>query len=157
MMQFLGNIEAKVDAKGRIFVPAVFRKQLMASGEDFLVLRKDVFQDCLVLYPGSVWESEIEMLRNRLNKWNAEQQQIFRQFVLDAERIEMDASGRILLSKRYLQLAGIDVEVRFLGVDDTIEIWPKEKLDEPLMSPEDFSLKLQDLMDDSLLPETDKK
>lgn len=151
-LQFLGNIDAKVDAKGRIFVPAIFRKQLQGADEDYLVLRKDVFQDCLVLYPGSVWEAEIDILRSRLSKWNAEQQQVFRQFVLDAERIEMDASGRILLSKRYLQIAQIDVDVRFLGVDSTIEIWSNEKLDGPLLSPELFSSKLQDLMGGDLLP-----
>ncbi|MDO5664786.1 MAG: division/cell wall cluster transcriptional repressor MraZ [Bacteroidia bacterium] len=147
MLQFLGNIEAKADVKGRIFVPAAFRKRLQDADEEFLVLRKDIFQDCLVLYPGTVWENEIEALRSRLNKWNKEQQQIFRQFVLDAERIEMDSSGRILIPKRYMQLVDIDVDVRFLGVDDTIEIWAKEKLEKPLMDPDDFSAKLQELMD----------
>lgn len=145
-MQFLGNIEAKADAKGRIFVPAAFRKRLQSANEEFLVLRKDIFQDCLVLYPGTVWKNEIETLRSRLNKWNKEQQQVFRQFVLDAERIEMDASGRILIPKRYMQLVDIDVDVRFLGVDDTIEIWAKEKLEKPLVSPDEFSAKLQELM-----------
>lgn len=146
MLQFLGNIEAKADAKGRIFVPATFRKRLQGANEEFLVLRKDIFQDCLVLYPGTVWESEIETLRSRLNKWNEEQQQVFRQFVLDAERIEMDASGRILIPKRYMMLVGIEVDVRFLGVDDTIEIWAKEKLEKPLVDPDEFSAKLQELM-----------
>ena len=145
-MQFLGNIEAKADAKGRIFVPAVFRKRLQGAGEDFLVLRKDIFQDCLVLYPGSVWENEIETLRSRLNKWNREQQQVFRQFVLDAERLEMDASGRILIPKRYLVLVGIESDVRFLGVDNTIEIWAKEKLEKSLVDPTEFSARLQELM-----------
>lgn len=146
MLQFLGNIEAKADAKGRIFVPAVFRKRLQSAAEEFLVLRKDIFQDCLVLYPGTVWESEIETLRSRLNKWNKEQQQVFRQFVFDAERIEMDANGRILIPKRYMVLVGIESEVRFLGVDDTIEIWAKEKLKKPLVDPDEFSEKLQELM-----------
>ena len=146
MLQFLGNIEAKTDAKGRIFVPAVFRKRLQGAEEEFLVLRKDIFQDCLVLYPGTVWENEIETLRSRLNKWNKEQQQVFRQFVLDAERIEMDASGRILIPKRYMVLVGIESEVRFLGVDDTIEIWAKEKLEKPLVNPDEFSERLQELM-----------
>ena len=50
-MRFLGNIEAKIDAKGRIFLPSAFRKVLQVSGEDTLVLRKHVFQPCLVLYP----------------------------------------------------------------------------------------------------------
>ncbi|HBX19123.1 MAG TPA: cell division/cell wall cluster transcriptional repressor MraZ, partial [Porphyromonadaceae bacterium] len=109
--------------------------------------RKDIFQDCLVLYPGSVWEKEIEQLRTRLNKWNKEQQQLFRQFLLDAERLEMDASGRILLPKRYLQIAGIQSDVRFLGVDETIEIWAKEKLETPLVDPAEFSQKMQGLME----------
>ncbi len=111
------------------------------------MLRKDIFQECLVLYPGSVWEKEIEMLRGRLNKWNREQQQIFRQFVLDAERLEMDASGRVLIPKRYLQMASIESDIRFLGVDETIEIWAKDKLDKPLIEPEEFSSKLQQLME----------
>jgi len=127
-------------------VPAVFRKRLQGAEEEFLVLRKDIFQDCLVLYPGTVWENEIETLRSRLNKWNKEQQQVFRQFVLDAERIEMDASGRILIPKRYMVLVGIESEVRFLGVDNTIEIWAKEKLEKPLVDPDEFSERLQELM-----------
>ncbi|MDD2313295.1 MAG: cell division/cell wall cluster transcriptional repressor MraZ [Proteiniphilum sp.] len=146
MLQFLGNMEARADAKGRIFIPALFRKRLQSGGEEFMVLRKDIFQDCLVLYPGSVWEKELEILRSRLNKWNREQQQIFRQFVLDAERIEMDASGRILIPKRYLQMVSIDTDVRFLGVDETIEIWAKEKLEQPLVDPGEFSAALQQLM-----------
>ena len=147
MNQFLGNYEAKADSKGRIFVPAVFRKLLQLQNEEWFVLRKDIFQDCLVLYPGTVWEKEIETLRSKLNKWNKTEQQVFRQFVLDAERIEMDTSGRILVSKRYLQLAGIDSNVRFLGVDNTIEIWAKEKLEKPLMNPFDFANEIEKLME----------
>ena len=127
-------------------MPAVFRKRLQGAEEEFLVLRKDIFQDCLVLYPGTVWENEIEALRSRLNKWNKEQQQVFRQFVLDAERLEMDANGRILIPRRYMVLVGIESEVRFLGVDDTIEIWAKEKLEKPLVDPDEFSERLQELM-----------
>lgn len=151
MLQFLGNIEAKTDAKGRIFIPAIFRKCLQNEGESFLVLRKDIFQNCLVLYPGSVWESEINELRNRLSKWNREQQQIFRQFVLDAERLEIDANGRVLIPKRYLQMAFIETNVRFLGVDNTIEIWAKEELEKPLVDPDEFSSKLEELMGGTLL------
>ena len=78
MIRFLGNIEAKTDAKGRVFIPATFRKQLQGEGEERLVLRKDVFQDCLVLYPESVWFATQEQLRQRLSKWNARQQAVFR-------------------------------------------------------------------------------
>jgi len=81
-----------------------------------------------------------------LNKWDRQQQQIFRQFVLDAERLEMDASGRILIPRRYLQMVSIDSEVRFLGVDETMRFGLKKKLEKPLVDPEEFSSALQQLM-----------
>lgn len=148
MIRFLGNIEAKTDAKGRVFIPACFRKQLQAASEEKLILRKDVFQDCLVLYPESVWFKTQNQLRRKLNKWNAKHQEIFRQFVSDAEIMIPDTNGRILLPKRYLQLAGIQKNVRFIGIDDTIEIWAKERAEQPFMDPKEFSEALQDVLSD---------
>lgn len=148
MIRFLGNIEAKTDSKGRVFIPASFRKQLQAATEDKLILRKDVFQDCLVLYPESVWFKTQNQLRCRLNKWNAKHQEIFRQFVSDAEIMVPDGNGRILLPKRYLQMAGIQNEVRFIGMDNTIEIWAKERAELPFMDPKEFSNSLQDVLGD---------
>lgn len=153
MIRFLGNIEAKTDTKGRVFIPAGFRKQLQAASEERLVLRKDVFQDCLILYPESVWFKTQNQLRQRLNKWNAKHQQIFRQFVSDAEIMIPDGNGRILLPKRYLQMAGIQSEVRFIGVDNTIEIWAKEKAKQSFMNPEEFSEALQDILGEENLGE----
>ena len=145
-MQFLGNIEAKTDAKGRVFIPATFRKLLQAAGEERLVLRKDVFQDCLVLYPESVWFCTQDVLRQRLNPWNARQQAVFRQFVSDAEVVVPDGNGRILIPRRYLQMAGIEAEVRFIGMDQTIEIWAREKAEQPFMDPQEFGNALQEVL-----------
>ncbi|HIY89262.1 MAG TPA: division/cell wall cluster transcriptional repressor MraZ [Candidatus Bacteroides pullicola] len=150
MLRFLGNIEAKTDAKGRVFIPATFRKQLQAASEESLVLRKDVFQDCLVLYPESVWFKTQEQLRRRLNRWNARQQAVFRQFVSDAEVVVPDGNGRILIPRRYLQMAGIESEVRFIGMDNTIEIWAKSRAEQPFMEAEDFSQALQEVLGDDL-------
>ena len=150
MLRFLGNIEAKTDAKGRVFIPAVFRKQLQAASEESLVLRKDVYQDCLVLYPESVWFKTQEQLRRRLNRWNARQQAVFRQFVSDAEVVVPDGNGRILIPRRYLQMAGIRDEVRFIGMDNTIEIWAKERAELPFMEAEDFSQALQEVLGEEL-------
>ncbi len=149
MPRFLGNIEAKTDAKGRVFIPATFRKQLQAASEESLVLRKDVFQDCLVLYPESVWFRTQNELRCRLNKWDARQQAVFRQFVSDAEVVVPDANGRILIPRRYLQMAGIRGDVRFIGMDDTIEVWAKERADAPFLQAEDFSQALQEALKDN--------
>lgn len=204
-MRFLGNIEAKLDAKNRVFVPAVFRKVLavetlgMSVAADFqkdeisqpgnlssssgaavrtiqqgtaarelacggetefsrraaqatletpvkLFVRKDIYQNCLVLYPEQVWEKELNHLRSRLNKWIPEQQEIYRQFMLEAETVEMDANGRILLPKRLLETVEIGREVCFLGVDDTIELWPAQALATPRIDAALFKQKIQELM-----------
>ncbi len=145
-MQFLGSIDAKIDAKMRVFVPASFRKVLQAEAQSVLILRKDIFQDCLVLYPIEVWDGEVQRLRQRLSRWDKSQQQLFRQFVVDAERLEIDASGRILIPRRYLQMIGVMSEIQFLGVDNTIEIWGKNQLNEALVTPEDFGVEIQRIM-----------
>ena len=145
-MRFLGSIEAKSDAKGRVFFPVAFRKVLQACGEERLVLRKDVFQSCLVLYPESVWNEQVDVLRRRLNRWNAEHQQIYRMFVSDAEVVTLDGNGRFLIPKRYLKMAGISQCVKFIGMGDTIEIWNNEGGTGPFMEPEAFGKALQEIM-----------
>ena len=119
-MRFLGNSEAKTDAKGRVFLPAVFRKQLQAASQECLILRKDTYQDCLVLYPENVWNEQMNELRCKLNRWNSRHQMIFRQFVSDVEVITLDGN--------------------------TIEIWSKEIADKPFITPEDFGKELEEIM-----------
>lgn len=143
---FIGNIDAKVDAKGRVFIPAAFRKILHTAGETRLVLRKDIYENCLVLYPGSVWEEELADLRSKLKKYARNQRQIYRKFIQDSELLEPDTNGRILIPKRYLQIAGIVGDVRFMGVDNTIEIWNPEQLDHPTMDEETFEKSMDELL-----------
>lgn len=145
-MRFLGNIEAKTDVKGRVFLPSIFRKQLEATAEDCFIMRKDTYQNCLVLYPGHVWNEQMNELRSRLNRWNAKHQMLFRQFVADVEIVSLDGNGRFLIPKRYLKLANISQEVRFIGMDDTIEIWAKEALEQPFMDIELFGKELEEIM-----------
>lgn len=145
-MRFIGNIEARVDAKGRAFFPSTFRKVLQASGQDLLVLRKDIFLDCLVLYPESVWNEQLDTLRARLNRYNPKHQLIFRQFVSEVEMIRLDGNNRFLIPKRYQQLADIRQDIRFIGMDDTIEIWASEKVDGWKMASEDFGKALDEVM-----------
>ena len=145
-MRFLGNSEAKTDAKGRVFLPAIFRKQLQTAAEECLIMRKDTYQDCLVLYPESAWNEQMNELRERLNRWNPTHQMVFRQFVSDVEIITLDANGRFLIPKRYLKMAHIEQDVRFIGMDNTIEIWAKEMADKPFMAQETFEKELQKIM-----------
>jgi MraZ protein len=145
-MRFLGNIEAKMDAKGRAFLPATFRKVLQAGGEERLVLRKDVFQPCLVLYPESVWNEQMDLMRSKLNRWNKQQQEVFRKFVSEVEVLTLDGNGRFLVPKRYQRMAEIELDIRFIGMGDTIEMWSTQKAEKEQMSVEDFGQALEELM-----------
>jgi MraZ protein len=138
MDNFIGNIDAKVDAKGRVFVPADFRKILQLTADKRLILRKDIYEDCLVLYPTPVWEEELASLRAKLSKYGKRARQIYRKFVQDSELLEMDANGRILIPKRYLQLAAISGDVRFMGMDQTIEVWNPDRLNQQEPDEESF-------------------
>ena len=146
-VRFLGNIEAKTDAKGRVFLPATFRKVLQTEGVEQLVMRKDVHEKCLVLYPESVWNEQMDMMRSRLNRWNRQQQQIFRQFVSDVEPVTLDGNGRFLISRRWQEMAEIDQAVRFIGVGDTIEIWAVKESEEPFVDADTFGKALEELME----------
>ncbi|MBR5349718.1 MAG: division/cell wall cluster transcriptional repressor MraZ [Prevotella sp.] len=146
-MRFLGNIEAKTDAKGRAFLPAVFRKVLQTAGEESLIMRKDVFQPCLVLYPESVWNEQMDLLRKSLNRWRKDHQEIYRQFVSDVEVITLDGNGRFLIPKRYLKKAEIEQSIKFIGMGDTIEIWSVANTEQPFMDAETFGKALEQIMD----------
>lgn len=143
MVRFIGEYPAKTDAKGRVFLPAAFRKVLEAEGEQGLVLRQDVFQHCLVLYPESVWGAQLEDLRGKVNQWNSKQQMLLRMFEADAEPVELDSQGRLLISKRKLQYAGIEGDVRFLAMVDRIEIWSKQTLEDVKAQNENLGQELE--------------
>ncbi|MBQ9561677.1 MAG: division/cell wall cluster transcriptional repressor MraZ [Prevotella sp.] len=145
-MRFLGNIEAKTDAKGRVFLPAAFRKVLQQEGVEQLVLRKDVHENCLVLFPDSVWNEQEDALRQKLNRWNKQHQQLFRRFVSDVETVGLDGNGRFLIPRRFMELAGITQTVRFIGVGDTIEIWAEAEYDKFAEHKDDFAEALEGLM-----------
>lgn len=148
-MRFFGDFPAKTDAKGRVFLPAAYRKVLAANGEEKLVMRRDLHQACLVLYPESLWNQMLDALRAKLNRWNREHQDIIRGFVANSEIVELDGNGRFLINKRKMNEVGINQEVRFLAVDDTIEVWDKDVFEQHLQSQKDsLGERIQEAMSD---------
>jgi MraZ protein len=147
-MRFTGSIDAKTDEKGRVFVPSVFRKILHKEDENELVLRRDLFENCLVLYPKRVWDAQVDSVKARTNPFDRKQRLGLRLFMADAENITPDSGGRILIPRRYLEHAGIKSDVRFIGVDDVIEIWNRASADELLSDPEKVGDLLEDMMAD---------
>ena len=109
-------------------------------------MRKDIHQQCLVLYPESVWNERVDALRERISDWDEEGMMVLRQYMKEAEIVVLDGNGRFLIPRRYLQMAAINQTVRFIGMTKTIEIWAAEKAEQPFMEQKDFSTKMQAIM-----------
>ncbi len=122
MITFIGDFECRADAKGRIVLPATFKK---AAGADELrfVVRKDIFENCLVMYPFDYWEEELENLRKRLNPYNRKHKQFLRDFFRGSAEVMLDGNGRFLVPRRLMDLVGADRDVVLVGVDRHIELW----------------------------------
>ncbi len=144
-MRFIGTIPARLDAKGRVFFPSTFRKLLPGEGMQF-VLKRDVFQPCLVVYPYNVWLEEVDALHLRLNRWNKEEANILRQFLSDVEVFSLDSNGRFLIPKRYLESAEMTDAVTFIGLDDRIELWSKQHTEVPFVDAGKFADTLENIM-----------
>ena len=145
-MRFTCNIDAKVDEKGRVFVPSSFRKILQKEEELGLILRRDIFQRCLVLYPQQVWDEQVDAITAKTSMFDRNGRNALRQFVAGAEAVSLDSGGRILIPKRYLEEAGIKNDVRFIGVDNTIEVWNKQDAEALLGQPEALADCLEEMM-----------
>lgn len=145
-MRFTGNIDARLDDKGRVFLPAAFRRILQREGEGGLILRRDIFQPCLILYPEEVWNAQVDSITQRTNMFDRQGRDALRRFVAGAEAISLDSGGRMLIPRRYLEAAAIQGDVRFIGVDNTIEVWSKEAAEHLLDEPDKLGDDLEKMM-----------
>lgn len=146
MSTFIGNIEAKLDSKGRVFIPAVYRKALQSAVKQVVVLRKDPDNNCLTVYPELVWEQKLADLKSRLDEWDAVDQLLLMQFVSDAEVLELDSQGRVLVPKKYLQQIGAESDVMFVGSVDRFAIWSKASFEGAKLPSADFAKLLREKM-----------
>jgi MraZ protein len=147
MSTFIGKYEAKADVKGRIFIPSTYRKLLPDGEKERVVMQKDAENDCIIIYPEHVWNNKVNELKANLDEWNPQDQLLLMQFVSDAEWLDIDSQGRILISKRHLQSIAIESpEVLFVGMSDRFAIWSKARYEQIKMSKTEFSTLLKERM-----------
>ncbi len=131
MNSLIGTYECKVDAKGRLMLPSALKKQLSASMQKGFVLKRAVFQPCLELYPMSEWENLMQKV-NKLNRFKKKNNDFIRRFTAGVKLIEMDASGRLLVSKDLIAFAGISKDIVVSSVGSIMEIWDKDNYEKAI-------------------------
>lgn len=144
---FIGKIEAKRDAKGRVFLPATFRRQLSADDADTVVLRKDPNLPCIILYPMEVFSRKAEQMMEKLDvEWNADDQQLLMEFTAEVEQVALDAQGRLLLNKANLEYMHADTTLLFVGMVDRIAIWDADTFASQRLDSNTFAQVLKEKM-----------
>ncbi|MCH7534610.1 MAG: division/cell wall cluster transcriptional repressor MraZ [Bacteroidetes bacterium] len=123
MANFIGEFDCKIDAKGRFLFPAGLKKQLDPADQEIFVINRG-FEQHLVLWPISVWESETRKL-NKLNPYVKKNREFIRMFTNGATQLDIDGNGRLLLPKRLLRFASISKEIVLKSFINKIEIWDK--------------------------------
>lgn len=125
-------------------MPAQLRRQ--CEGVRSFVMRKGLFESCLVVYPEPTWDEMTGILRSRLSKWNRRQDGIFRQFVSEADRFELEDNGRFLIPRKHIEELGLKEGIRFIGCCDSIEIWPAAGPDSTFEPAEGFAAEIEKIM-----------
>ena len=140
MTIFIGDFTCKIDAKGRVMLPAAFKKQMPEAAQDKCVIKKDIYEKCLVLYPMDEWERQNHLIRQNTNPYNKDHNRFLREFFKDTAEAELDSNNRFLIPTRLLNLVGIDKEqeVVLAGQLGKIEIWAKDQYDKTSGQIEDF-------------------
>lgn len=120
MPELLGTHGYQLDPKGRISLPARFR-EAFADGA-YLTLGQD---GCLFCFPRGEWEDRSGEVRAAPLS-DGEGRAYARMFFGNAEPVELDAQGRLVVPQRLRQQVGIRKEVVVVGVQDRMEIWDRE-------------------------------
>jgi len=121
---FTGTHRVRVDEKGRLAIPASFRKQLPEGS--FVSVSQD---NVLAIYPPDLWEALAQELRSPLP--GPDHRALSRTLYSLSESFEPDGQGRIMLRPEQRRLTGIESpsSVVVIGSGSRVEIWPEVRWD----------------------------
>lgn len=125
MSQFLGTHKNRLDAKGRVSIPAPFRASLRAPAQEgavALVLRPSHKHPCIEGWPAAVFDSLAQPL-DRLDMFGEDHEDLSTALYADANPVESDKEGRILLPDSLVRHAGLTDTVIFMGLGKIFQIW----------------------------------
>jgi MraZ protein len=119
-LAFHGTFEHTLDAKNRLTVPSKLRT---AFAEGAFLVREA--EKCISLYPSATYSALTEAALSGLNPLSAQAKQLKRYFHSNAQQVELDSAGRVMLGSRHLEHAGIERDVVVTGAGDCLELWDR--------------------------------
>jgi MraZ protein len=116
--RFLGSYLYQLDEKGRVSLPAAFRRE--AADQHFVLLQ--AYPPALALYPEGEWLQVEERVRDLL-KHQPEARMWVLRMMSSAVECAPDSQGRILIPARLKDAAQLETQIMLVGAIDKIEIW----------------------------------
>lgn len=118
---FFGEYQHSIDPKGRVAIPAKFRRGL----ENGLVVTSGL-DSCLLIYSKDEWVNRAQkVLEHPVEQANS---RAYHRFMFgSAMDAECDSQGRILISDRLRTYAGLKEKVVLVGLYNRIEVWDEER------------------------------
>ncbi len=148
MISFIGTYECKADAKGRVMIPVTLKNQMAPVLNKGFVIKRSVFQPCLELYPMEEWALLMEKM-NKKNRFKKKNNDFIRRFSAGVKPVEIDATGRLLIPKNLISIAGIKKEVVLSSAINIIEIWDNDSYEKVIdETAENFAALAEEVMGD---------
>ena len=120
-MAFSGTFEHTLDAKNRLTIPSKFRAELSKG-----VYLSRAMTNCISLYPAATYtEMADAALAHVSNPLSQQGRELRRVLYGNALETELDSAGRVMLTPKFLEHAGIGREVVITGVGDCLELWDR--------------------------------
>jgi MraZ protein len=120
---FKGTFDYKIDAKGRLPVPAPFRRQLEERRHPAVVVT--LLDQCLAVYAPPEW-AKLESQLLDLPPFEAKTRGLMRRMASQAAECVLDQQGRILIPPALRKTAGLQRDVTIVGVLERFEVWRPE-------------------------------
>ena len=147
MAFFTSEYECKLDAKGRLVLPAKIKANLPEVSSNQLVVMKG-FDPNLVIYT----MPEYKKIHNKfasLSDFDAAQRKLKRNFFRSVAPVELDGAGRFLIPKAWIDHAKLEKNVTVIGTGNTVEIWNPDLYDKYLIEDsEEYSDLAQKFLDE---------
>lgn len=126
-----GSMECRLDSKGRVLFPAVFKEQLAAVIDNGFVLKRSMQRKCIELYPSPEW-AKMKKGLSKLNRFNRKHNDFIRIFMAGVRQVSLDGTGRLQIPKDLTNYAGLEGDIVLASTAGIIEIWNKSKYEAAL-------------------------
>jgi MraZ protein len=129
-------------------MPVALKNQMAPMLSNGFVLKRSVFQPCLELYPMEEWNLLMEKM-NKKNRFKKKNNDFIRRFSAGVKVVEVDATGRLLIPRNLVSIAGISKDVVLSSAINIIEIWDKDSYEKVIdETAEDFADLAEEVMGD---------